>query len=1333
MPDHVGQQLGSYQLIQMLGQGHWGSVYLGEHMHLRTQAAIKLLRGPWDESEVEGFLGEARTLASLRHPHIVRVLDFGVQQGTPFLVMEYAPGGTLRQLHPKGMRLPLQTVVAYLKQVASALQYAHDQRLIHRDLKPENLLLGHDQQVWLSDFELAVVAHSARSQPVQQAAGTLAYMAPEQLRGHATTASDQYALGVLAYEWLAGERPFSGSSTQVAVQQTLSSPPPLREKVPTLPSLVEQVVMRALAKDPDERFPTIEVFARALEEASGEDASGRTMPAPEAHYVAARPSSSRGLPSGTITLLFTDVEGSTRLLQQLGARYEAMLADCRRLMRTAFVQWNGYEVDTQGDAFFVAFTRATDAVSAAVAAQRALTSHAFPNGVPVRVRMGLHTGEPQRSPEGYVGLDVHHAARIMNAGHGGQVLLSQTTRDLVQLDLPDGVSLQDLGAHRLKDLQHPSHLFQLVMAGLPATFPPLGTLDASHHNLPVQPTPFIGREQEVRAVQHLLQRDGVRLLTLTGPGGTGKTRVALQVAAELSDGFPDGVLFVNLAPISDPALVVPTIAQTLDVKEVADHPLLALVIAFLREKQVLLLLDNFEQVVSAAEQIAALLAACPQLKVLVTSREVLHVRGEQEFAVPPLALPDPKRLPDLLALSQYEAIALFIQRARAARPEFQVTTVNAAAIAEICIRLDGLPLAIELAAARIKLLSPQALLARLGQRLVVLTSGARDVPERHQTLHNTIAWSYHLLDRHEQQLFRRLSIFIGGCTLEAAEGVCAALGEGDATRSVFDGVSSLIDKSFLRLSEPEGQEPRLLMLETIREYGWECLNGSGEMEETGHAHAAYYLHLAEQIDPHLRSAQQAVWLARLGAEHDNLRAALRWSIDRGEKEMALRLGGALWYFWELRGPWSEGRTFLKQALAASEDVAVAVRAKALGGAGVLMGTQGDFEQAMALGQQSLALFRELGEAPGTALSLYGLGTMAWMRGNLELARSRLVEALALFRELDDPWGITSSLISLASVALERGEYARTHALLEESLALSREQADKRGIANSLLTWAWLLFWSEGAFEQARVMLEESVALFREVGDKELEPLGELLLGFVAFLQGEYNRARSQLEEGLALFRTMGSQRGMALGLLFLGLLAFAQGEVGTARSQLEESLALFRRMGNQSMITHCLASVAIVAVAQGQLSWGVRLLGTVETMREARGVPRPPVMQGFYEQSLASARAGLGEEAFAAVWTQGRAMTPEQALTAQDPVPTTKPPFPARAPAAPRPAYPDGLTEREVEVLRLVTQGMTDAQVAEQLVLSSRTVQEQLRSIYQKIHVKSRRAAMRYAIERQLV
>src|SRR2546423_7293705 len=380
----------------------------------------------------------------------------------------------------------------------------------------------------------------------------------------------------------------------------------------------------------------------------------------------------RELPTGTVTLLFTDIEGSTRLLQQLGNHYDGVLTECRQLLRAAFHQWKGHEVDTQGDAFFVAFPRATDAVSAAVDMQRALATHVWPEGVTVRVRMGLHTGEPQLSAENYIGLDVHRAARIMSAGHGGQVLLSLTTRDLVEHDLPEGVSLRDLGEHRLKDLQRSGHLYQLVIAGLSEDFPPLKTLNSRANNLPIQLTQLIGREKEVARVLHLLRREDIHLLTLTGPGGTGKTRLGLQVAAELSDAFPDGVHFVNLAPISDPTFVVPTIAQTLAVREITDQPLLDLLKAFLHEKHLLLLLDNFEQVVSAATYVAELLVTCPKLKVLVTSRAVLQVRGEQEFAVPPLQLPDPKHLPDLVALSQYGAVALFIQRTQSVKPEFQV-------------------------------------------------------------------------------------------------------------------------------------------------------------------------------------------------------------------------------------------------------------------------------------------------------------------------------------------------------------------------------------------------------------------------------------------------------------------------------------------------------------------------------------------------------------------------------------------------------------------------------------------------------------------------------------
>jgi len=1045
------------------------------------------------------------------------------------------------------------------------------------------------------------------------------------------------------------------------------------------------------------------------------------------------------LPTGTVTLLFTDIEGSTLLIQQLGERYADIVATCRQLLRTAFQQWNGVEVDTQGDALFVVFARASDALSAGIDMQRALASHDWPNGAAVALRIGLHTGEPTRTAEGYVGLDVHHAARIMSVGLGGQVLLSQTTHELVKHTLPEGVSLRDLGEHRLKDLQLPSHLYQLIIEGLPADFPPLKSLDNCPNNLPVQSTALIGREKELAASLSLLQREKVRLLTLTGPGGTGKTRLGLQVAAELIDLFPDGVYFVNLAPISDPDLVVPTLAQTLDVKEIAGHPLFDLLKASLRWKHLLLLLDNFEQVVDAAMDVAALLAVCPNLKVLVTSRMPLHVRGEQEFAVPPLAVPDPTHLPDLAALSQYEAVSLLIQCAQAVRPDFQVTNANAPAVAEICVRLDGLPLAIELAAARIKLLPPQALLARLGQRLPVLTGGARDVPERQKTLRNTIEWSYELLDAYEQRLFRRLSVFVDGCTLQAAESVSAALG--DVTPSVLDGVTSLIDKNLLLQTAQEEEESRLMMLETIREFGLERLISSGEWEEIQQAHADYYLWFSEEeVEPHLWGPRQVRWLQRLEREHDNLRAALRWFLKQGTSKQsiqkALRLGAALRSFWLIRGYSSEGRAFLEQALARSEGSEGSIRAKGLWAAASMADVQGDNDRMEALSKESLTLYRQLGDRRGIGYALLYLGSVSANRGDYATASQLAEEALALRREVGNKHDIAWSLYLLADLVSEQGEYSRGHVLLEESLALFRELGNTRGIALALTSLAWMLFFSQSDTVIIHSLLEESIALRRELNDKPSITVPLILSGELALSQGDTSTARSLAEEGVVLSREIGDQLNTAWSLAFLAKVISLQGDQATARAMYEEGLALAIAGNSKWHMARGLEGLAGVLASQGDLVWAARLWGAAEALRGTMGTPIAPVYRAGYERSVAAARDQLGMQVFTTAWVEGRNITPEQALAAQGPVtlPQPSPAAPSSTPQAKSSTTsPGGLSVRELEVLRLLATGLTDAQIAEQLVLSLHTIHAHLRTIYSKLGVTSRSAATRYAFEHQLV
>jgi predicted ATPase/class 3 adenylate cyclase len=791
------------------------------------------------------------------------------------------------------------------------------------------------------------------------------------------------------------------------------------------------------------------------------------------------------LPTGTVTFLFTDVEGSTKLWERYPQEMGANMARHDELLRTVMESSGGFVFKTIGDAFCVAFSSAPHALEAALGAQRALLSEEREKSWPLRTRMALHTGSAEERGGDYFGPPLNRIARLLSAGHGGQILLSSATKELVRDGLPEGASLRDLGERRLKDLFRPERVFQLISPELPATYPPLNTLEARINNLPAQPTPLIGRERELGEVGDLLREEEVRLLTLTGAGGIGKTRLGLQVGAELLDEFEDGVFFVVLAPITDPALVPSAIAEALGVVEAADQPLEEALKDYLRTKELLVLLDNFEQVLGGAPLLGKLLSACPRLKVLATSRSVLRVYGEQEYPVPPLELPRPGgRLPAIDKLSQYEAVRLFIERAKAARAEFSVTDENAPAVAEICARLDGLPLAIELAAARIKLLTPAAMLERLGSRLKLLRGGARDLPERQRTLRGTIEWSFALLEEGEQALFGRLAVFSGGRTLEAIEAICDA--EGDMPIDALEGVSSLLDKSLLRQEEgPEG-EPRFVMLETIHEFAREKLQASGEAEEARRLHAEYFLAVAEEAEPELSGTEQLAYLERLEAEHDNMRAALSWSLEK-EPEAALRLAVALARFWEKRSYFSEGSGWLGAALSLSESVEAATtdsatRAKLLSEAGTFAFFRTDFDHAIVLHGEALELYRQVGDDSGVAFALLCLGAQYMEKGDHERAAPFLEEALAISRRIGDKQNTAGTLHNLAEVARQRGEYERAKTLGTESMVLAREMEDKWQLA-VVVGWMGLLaVWSGEDHNLAQGFLKEALALDRELGN-----------------------------------------------------------------------------------------------------------------------------------------------------------------------------------------------------------------------------------------------------------
>jgi predicted ATPase/class 3 adenylate cyclase len=783
------------------------------------------------------------------------------------------------------------------------------------------------------------------------------------------------------------------------------------------------------------------------------------------------------LPSGTLTFLFTDIEGSTRLLQQVGDRYALLLDEHRRLLRAAFAAEGGVEVNAEGDSFFVVFTSAARAAAAAVAGQRALATFAWPDGAAIRVRMGLHTGEAVIADGDYTGLDVHKAARVMAAGHGGQIVVSDAARSLIEGAAPSGISVRALGEHRLKDLLRPERLYQIEADGLPTGFSALRTLDVVPNNLPTQMTRFVGRQRELAEVRRHLEH--TRLLTLTGPGGTGKTRLALQAAAELIEQFPGGVYFIPLAPISDSDLFPSTLASVLGIREATGRPLFDHVLDQVRDRRLLLVIDNFEQLLPAAPLIGQLLKNAPAIKIIVTSRAALHVYGEQEFPVPPMRLPDPKRLPSIEALSQFEAVALFIDRALAAKPDFAVTNESAPAVAGITARLDGLPLAIELAATRVKVLTPEAILSRLERRLT-LGGGARDLPARQQTLRDAIAWSYDLLDAPTKKLMARLAVFVGGCALEEAEAVCGPAAELGV--DVLDGLAALIDQSLLR-QETEHGDARFVMFETIRDFALERLEASGEGDELRRRHAGTYMTLAELAEPHLTGPRQSQWLDRLEREHDNVRAAITWALTRTDADVALRMGAALWRFWQMRGHLQEARDRLTRILniqgVVDHDAAYA---RALEAAGGVAYWQGDMPAAQEWYEQCLALYRALGRPSDVARALYDLSfVFGAAKTDLERARALVEESVGLYESLGDTAMLGRVRWALAFTEYNLGRMGSARRLLDSSLEILRQIDDPFSVGWALHL-SGLIAIREGESANAEPIFVEALGIFAAARD-----------------------------------------------------------------------------------------------------------------------------------------------------------------------------------------------------------------------------------------------------------
>ena len=1144
----IGRKLGKYEIVQLIGRGGMATVYKGYHREIDRYAAIKVLppHPGRDPKYVQRFRQEARTIARLHHPNILTLYDYGSEDDILYLATALIEGGSLNDLiRPEG--LSLSRTEQILNEIAPALDYAHLRGVIHRDIKPGNILLDGEGRALLADFGIAKLREAdVALTDTGAVVGTPIYMAPEQSRGEpADFRADIYSLGIVIYELLAGQPPYQGVSAVDVILQHITRPTPnILHLRPDLPPAMEYVMQLVLAKKSADRYQTTQDFSEAFSRAihgSMFHVQAPSFSETTQTDVPAKPNTSNTQPIGqatlalssdlpafdsqtgahTYTFLFADIEDSTQLWERQPEAMSLALAHFDMVTSEMVTAHEGEIHKGGGESIYAVFSSAEAALEAALAIQRLLYQSATRMDMPLlalSVPMGLYSGTAEKRANEFIGVALNRATRLMKAAHGGQILLSSATKDL----LPPATELRDLGMHRFRDVNEPEHIFQAVSASFPLVAAPIYSLTPRPTNLPAQLSSLIGREQNVEEICRLLRQPTLRLLSLLGTGGIGKTRLSIEVGANLLDEYEDGVFFIPLAPLNQREAILKYLAQMLDIQENSAGQLEAIQ-AYLQPRQILLIFDNFEHILDATPLVNELLTAAARVKVLVTSRESLFIYGERTYTVSPLSLPELDQ--DLEHLRRAPAAALFVERVQAMMPEFTLTDDNAPSVMQICRHLDGLPLALELAAARVRDLTLAEIAEQLAQRLALLSKGPRDVPMRQQTMRGAIDWSYQLLSAEEQQSFARLAVFESQFFARAA-----------VTITDTSDLISLRNKSLIQ----QPAEQIFSMLTVLREYALERLNELGESAALRQKHALYYCAWLEEAQPHLNGRDQIEWYGHMNVELYNLQAALEWFLQQQAVEDAGRMVAVLWRYWATQSRLSEGGAWIDRVLVHADQLSPLVHARTAQGAGRLALLHYDYERARTFQQISLDLFRSIDDRGGQAAVLQSFGETEFVQGNYAQAETYLEAGLSLFRELNDEAGVGRCLNLMGKLALQVGDFAKAEPLLYESLMLALAHGSSEAVGLALYALGGVLR-AQGKYQEAETYYRQSLALYQElnlgVG------IGTMLynLGFALQGQGNYAAALAYFLDALKVLQPLDEM--IAIAECFIGLAgAFLQTE-----------------------------------------------------------------------------------------------------------------------------------------------------------------------------------------------